>query len=292
MVSAARSSAEAADLGEGGTQTNLPQAFRVKHKRSLSVSPRDERFAELAISPEVREALRQAQKIEVMGHMAAGVAHDFNNMLYGVVGALDLMQTRVGQGRMDDLSDLLQTARISLRRTAALTHSLLAFWRPRPVELKAICVDTEIVSMESLLRCTIGDEIALEFALTSGLPSIVCDLHQLENALLNMVVNARDAMSHGGKIVIRTFWADYNAEETDPLGRRCVGICVADTGQGMPPDIAQHAFEPFYTTKPKGRGMGLGLTMIKYFIEQAGGQVKLKSSLGNGTTITLYLPAR
>jgi len=107
-----------------------------------------------------------------------------------------------------------------------------------------------------------------------------------------MVVNARDAMSHGGKIVIRTFWADYGAEENGPLGLRCVGICAADNGEGMPPDVVQHAFDPFDTTKHGGRGMGLGLTMIKYFIEQVGGQVKLESSLGNGTTIALYLTTR
>jgi signal transduction histidine kinase len=257
-----------------------------------SVSSGDSRFAELSIFPEVEEALRQAQKMEMMGHMAAGVAHDFNNMLHGVMGALDLMRTRVGQGRMGELPDLLQTAQMSLRRTAAFTHSLLAFWRPRSVEWQRICINTEILSIEGLLRCTLGDGIGLEFQPTNGLPPIACDPHQLENALLNMVVNARDAMSNGGKIVIRTFWADYGAEENGPLGRRCVGICVADNGEGMPPDVVQHAFDPFYTTKHGGRGMGLGLTMIKYFIEQVGGQVKLESSVGNGTTITLYLPTR
>jgi signal transduction histidine kinase len=224
--------------------------------------------------------------------MAAGVAHDFNNMLHGVVGALDLMQTRVGLGQIDELSELLQTAQMSLRRTAAFTHSLLAFWRPRSVELKLVCVNAEIASIEGLLRCTIGDEIVLEFQPTTGLPSIECDPHQLENALLNMVVNARDAMSHGGKIIIRTFWADLDVEEIDPLRRRCVGICVADNGEGMPPDVMQHAFDPFYTTKQGGRGMGLGLTMIKHFVEHVGGQVELESSLGNGAAITLYLPTR
>ena len=117
-----------------------------------------------------------------MGHMAAGVAHDFNNMLHGVMGALDLMRTRVGEGRMDELPDLLQTAQMSLRRTPAFTHSLLAFWRPRSVEWERICINTEIVSIEGLLRCTLGEGIALEFQPTNGIPSIACDPHQLENA--------------------------------------------------------------------------------------------------------------
>ena len=288
MVSAARSSA---DISGDGIHTSVSQAPRTAPRQVQPVFSRDGRFAELAISPEVEEALKQARKMEIMEHMAAGVAHDFNNMLLGVVGALDLMQTRVGQGRIDELFDLLQSTRMSLRRTAALTHSLLAFWRPRRVELQRVCINSEIGSIESLLRCTIGDDIALEFQPTAGLPSIVCDPHQFDNALLNMVVNARDAMSHGGKVVIRTFWADCDAEEIDLLGPRCVGICVADNGEGMPPDVVQHAFDPFYTTKQGRRGTGLGLTMIKYFTEQVGGQVKLESSLGNGTTITLYLPS-
>jgi signal transduction histidine kinase len=243
-------------------------------------------------SSDIQKALAQAHKMEVMGHMASGLAHDFNNMLHGVVGALDMMQTRVGQGRTDEIADLLQIALASLRRTAALTHSLLAFWRPQSVELRPVCVNAVIASMEDLLRCTLGDEINVELALVKEITTIVCDSHQLENALLNMVVNARDAMPKGGRLAIRTFCVDHGTEQRDPSRRRCVGLCVADTGSGMAPDVVEHAFDPFFTTKQGGGGTGLGLAMVKGFVDQFGGQIKLNSVVGEGTTVTLYLPSR
>jgi signal transduction histidine kinase len=238
------------------------------------------------------QPLGQACKIEVMEHMATGLAHDFNNMLHGVVGALDMIQTRIQQGKTDEIAELVQVALASLRRAAALTHSLIAFWRPRHTEVNLVSVNAVMESMESLLRCTLGDEIEVEFALTRELPLITCDQHQLENALLNMIVNARDAMPYGGELVVRTSWVDQDSEETGRMRRRFIEISVADTGCGMTPDVVQHAFDLFYTTKREGRGTGLGLAMVKCFVDRFAGQVKLQSALGEGTTITLYLPTR
>jgi signal transduction histidine kinase len=236
--------------------------------------------------------VRLSSDAEMMGYMAAGLAHDLNNMLHGAVGALDLMQMRIDQERTDEIADLLHIALGSLRRTAALIDNFTAFWRPRPAELKQTCVNTVIESMNGLLRCTLGDEIEIEFGLAKGLPSILCDPHQLENALLNMAVNARAAMPCGGRLVVRTFCAHRDAGQTDTTRRPCIEICITDTGIGMMPDVAEHAFEPFYTTKPGGRGTGLGLAMVKSFVDQFAGEVKLKSAIGEGTTITLCLPAR
>jgi signal transduction histidine kinase len=256
------------------------------------ISPANSRPEEADIFKPGAQALGQACKMEVMEHMATGLAHDFNNMLHGVVGALDMMQSRIGQGRADDIADLVQVALTSLRRTAALTHSLIAFWRPQPVEVNLVSVNAVIESMESLLRCTLGDEIQVQLALTGELPSVACDQHQLENALLNMVVNARDAMPHGGELVVTTSWVDQAPEEAGEMRRRFLVISVADTGFGMAPDVAERAFDLFYSTKRASRGTGLGLAMVKCFVDRLAGQVRIRSVVGEGTTITLYLPTR
>jgi signal transduction histidine kinase len=225
-----------------------------------------------------------------MAGMAIGLAHDFNNMLYGVVGALEMMQVRIRQGSTDEIADLVQVAMASLRRTAALTHTLLALWRPQPPEMNLVCVNEVIESMVSLLRCTVGDDIEVKLALAWGLPLVVCDQHQLENAILNMAINARDAMPDGGELIVRTSCIDQDAHEPADVHRRFIGICVADTGSGMSPDVAARAFDLFYTTKRQSRGTGLGLAMVKCFVDCFGGQVKLQSAVGEGTAITLYLP--
>jgi signal transduction histidine kinase len=232
-----------------------------------------------------------SSEMDGMELMAGGFVHDFNNMLQGVVGALDLMHTRIDQGRTEEIAELLQIALASLRRTAALTDSLLAFRRPKAAELKIACVNTVIQSMEGLLRCTLGEKIEVELVLTNGLPAIVCDPHQLENVLLNMVVNARNAMPRGGRLIVRTSCV-HDKEETDLVRRRSIVICVTDTGFGMTPDVVEHVFDPFYTTKRGGHRIGLGLAMIKCFADQLAGRVKLKSVVGEGTTMALYLPTR
>jgi signal transduction histidine kinase len=234
---------------------------------------------------------RPSSELDFMEQVAAGFVHDFNNMLQGVVGSLDLMQTRIGQGRTEEIPELLQIALGSLRRTAALTDSLLALWRPQLAELKIVNVNRIIQSMEGLFRCTLGDKIEVQLVLTNGLSAIACDPRQLENVLLNMVVNARNAMPRGGRVVVRTF-CDQDTDETGLVRQRSIVICVTDTGVGMVPDFAEHVFDPNYVINREGRGIGLGLAMIKCFVDQLAGRVKLKSVVGEGTTIALYLPTR
>jgi signal transduction histidine kinase len=242
------------------------------------------------ISPQFEEARRQARNMEVFGQMTVGLAHDLNNMLQGVAGALDVMQTRIDRGQTREISDLLQMAQMSLHRTSAFTHSLLAFSRPHRPDLKPVAVNEVIASMEPLLRFTLGDGIEFALALTEGPSAAICDPHQLENTLLNLAINARDAMPGGGRLVIETYHAELGAERANLRRGRYIGIRVSDTGSGMAPEVAEHAFEPFYTTKPAGRGTGMGLTMTKHFVERFRGCVELKSALGEGTSIMLYLP--
>jgi signal transduction histidine kinase len=242
------------------------------------------------ISPQFEETRRQARNMEVFGQMTVGLAHDLNNMLQGVAGALDVMQMRIDRGQTREISDLLQLAQMSLHRTSAFTHSLLAFSRPHRPDLKPVAVNEVIASMEPLLRFTLGDGIEFALALAEDPSAAVCDPHQLENALLNLVINARDAMPDGGRLVIETYHAELGAERANLRQGRYIGIRVSDTGSGMAPEVAEHAFEPFYTTKPAGRGTGMGLTMIKDFVERFRGCVELKSALGEGTSIMLYLP--
>lgn len=146
--------------------------------------------------------------------------------------------------------------------------------------------------MKSLVRCMLGDDVAVEFALTTGLPLVWCDDHQLENALLNIVVNAKDAMPHGGNLLIETSCVNQDEQENSSACGQLIGICISDTGVGMTADVVEHAFDPFYTTKPKGRGTGLGLAMVKCFVDRFAGQVRVRSAAGEGTTIALYLPTR
>lgn len=242
------------------------------------------------ISAQVEEALRQAHKMAIVGQMAGGLAHDFNNLLQGVVGALDVMHKRIDQGRTGELAYPLDIAYMSLNRAADLTHRLLAFSRPHAVELKSVSVNAVITSMGALLRCTLGPRVELDLLLAEGLGRTNCDLHQLENVLLNLAINAKDAMPDGGRLLIETFPANLRSEQTGTRQGRYVGICVADSGIGMAPEIAERAFEPFYTTKPAGRGTGLGLAMTRHFVEQCNGCANIESVVGQGTSIMLYLP--
>ena len=242
------------------------------------------------ISPQIEEARRQARKMEVFGQMTVGLAHDLNNMLQGVAGALDVMQTRIDRGQTSEISDLLQLAQMSLHRTSAFTHSLLAFSRPHRADLKPVAVNKVIAAMEPLLRFSLGDRIEFALELAEGASLTVCDPHQLENAVLNLTINARDAMPGGGRLVIETYHAELAAERANLRQGRYIGIRVSDTGSGMSPEVAEQAFDAFYTTKPAGRGTGMGLTMIKDFVERFRGYVELKSVLGQGTSIMLFLP--
>lgn len=240
------------------------------------------------------DQLRQAQKMEAVGQLTGGIAHDFNNLLAGIVGSLDLMQTRITQGRTEHIERYAKAAMSSAQRAAALTHRLLAFARRQPLDPKPVNANQLIASMEDLLRRTIGPLHALEIVTAGGLWTTLCDPNQLESAILNLAINARDAMPDGGKLTIETANAYlddvYTAAEPDLRPGQYVAICITDTGTGIPPDVIARVFEPFFTTKPLGRGTGLGLSMVYGFAKQSEGNVKIYSEVGKGTTIRLYLP--
>ncbi len=240
------------------------------------------------------EALRQSQKMEAVGQLTGGIAHDFNNLLQGITGSLDLVQKRIAQGRIDELDRFVRGAVGSAKRAAALTHRLLAFSRRQPLDPRAVRANPLVASMEDLLRRTLGERIELELVLAGGLWLTRCDPNQLESAILNLAINARDAMPEGGRLVIETCNAHldsaYAARQRDVRPGQYVCICVTDTGTGMSADTMAKAFEPFFTTKPLGQGTGLGLSMIYGFARQSEGYAKIYSELGHGTTFKLYLP--
>jgi len=239
------------------------------------------------------EALLQSQKMEAVGQLTGGIAHDFNNLLTGIVGSLDLLQTRLNQGRTENVARYINAAMTSANRAAALTHRLLAFARRQPLIPKSVDANQLVVSLEDLLRRTIGETIDLEIAAPDDLWCTLCDPNQLESALLNLAINARDAMPDGGKLTIATAnarIAGLTAETPALLPGDYICIEVTDTGVGMSAEVAARAFDPFFTTKPIGQGTGLGLSMIYGFARQSNGHVTIDSRLGRGTSIKLYLP--
>ncbi len=237
------------------------------------------------------ETLRHAQKMEAIGQLTGGIAHDFNNMLTGVLGALDLIQRRVASGRLNDLPRYVEAATGSANRAAALTHRLLAFARRQSLDSQPVDVNQLVQSMEEILRRTMDEQIEFAMQLEPDTWLAYTDAHQLENALLNLVINARDAMSDGGRLVIQTGCVQIAQSQPDgPEPGDYVTLSVADTGSGMPPEVVAKAFDPFFTTKPIGQGTGLGLSMVYGFIKQTGGHVSIHSSPGEGTLITLFLP--
>ncbi|WP_210306506.1 PAS domain S-box protein [Methylorubrum rhodinum] len=239
------------------------------------------------------EALRQSQKMEAVGQLTGGLAHDFNNLLAGISGSLELMQTRMSQGRLTDLDRYMTAAQGASKRAAALTHRLLAFSRRQTLDPKPTDVNALVNGMEDLIRRTVGPSVHIEVVGTAGLWPALVDPPQLENALLNLCINARDAMLEGGRITIETAnkWLDeHGAKERDLPPGQYLSLCVTDTGTGMTPEVIARAFDPFFTTKPIGQGTGLGLSMIYGFARQTGGQVRIYSEVGQGTTMCIYLP--
>ncbi|SHK57971.1 PAS domain S-box-containing protein [Bradyrhizobium lablabi] len=239
------------------------------------------------------EALRQSQKMEAVGQLTGGIAHDFNNLLTGIVGSLDLLQTRLDQGRTENVARYIDAAMTSANRAAALTHRLLAFARRQPLIPKGVDVNQLIVSLEDLLRRTIGETIDLQIAAAADLWWTLCDPNQLESALLNLAINARDAMPEGGTLTIATSNVRLDSVTADtPALSPGDYICVevTDTGVGMSAEVAARAFDPFFTTKPIGQGTGLGLSMIYGFARQSNGHATIDSRVGQGTSIRLYLP--
>ncbi|GJE49909.1 Sensor histidine kinase RcsC [Methylobacterium tardum] len=240
------------------------------------------------------EQLRQAQKMEAIGQLTGGIAHDFNNLLTGIIGSLDLMQTRIQQGRTDAVARYARAATSSANRAAALTHRLLAFARRQPLEPQPTAANPLITGMEDLLRRTLGERVQLELVTAGGLWLTLCDPHQLENALLNLAINARDAMPEGGRLVIETgnthLDRAYARQHAGVNEGQYICVSVSDTGTGMSPEVAARAFDPFFTTKPLGQGTGLGLSMIYGFAKQSEGHVRIDSEPGRGTRVKLYLP--
>jgi PAS domain S-box-containing protein len=261
------------------------------HAVARDISGEKEQAAALELT---EEALRQAQKMEAVGQLTGGIAHDFNNLLTGVIGSLDLMQRRLASGQLDKVERYVTTAMTSANRAAALTHRLLAFSRRQPLDPKPVNANRLVSGMEELLRRTLGETIRLEIVTAGGLWQTLCDPHQLESAILNLAINARDAMPDGGQLTIETCNAHldavYAARIREVRPGQYVCICVTDTGTGMTPDVVAKAFEPFFTTKPIGQGTGLGLSMVYGFARQSEGYAKIYSEPGNGTTFKVYLP--
>jgi PAS domain S-box-containing protein len=241
----------------------------------------------------IEDRLRQSQKMEAVGQLTGGLAHDFNNLLTGISGSLELLQTRIAQGRTAELDRYFLAAQGAVKRASALTHRLLAFARRQTLDPKPTNANRLLTDLEELIRRTVGPSISVEVVGASSLWPIFVDPNQLENAVLNLCINARDAMPDGGRLTIETAnrWMDERAarEQDLPIGQY-VSICVTDTGVGMTAEVKAKAFDPFFTTKPLGEGTGLGLSMIYGFARQSGGQVRIYTEVGQGTTMCIYLP--
>ena len=239
------------------------------------------------------EQLRQAQKMEAIGQLTGGIAHDFNNLLTVITGNMETLQRRLSQRGEERLHRYVDSALLASSRAAVLTHHLLAFSRRQPLEPKQVSVNTLITGISEMLRRTLGESITVETVLAGGLWATFVDANQLENSLLNLAVNARDAMPDGGKLTIEAanvYLDDHYAATADVPAGQYVGLFVRDTGLGMPPDVVAQAFDPFFTTKEIGQGTGLGLSQVYGFVKQSGGHVKIESELGAGTTVKIYLP--
>nr|WP_189664281.1 MULTISPECIES: response regulator [Pseudomonas] len=251
----------------------------------------EERTAQLRHN---EEALRQSQKMEAVGQLTGGIAHDFNNMLTGIIGSLELLRRRLARGRTEDLDSLIDLGVTSANRAAGLTHRLLAFSRRQSLDSKAVQMNTLVLSMGELLQRSLNESIRLDMQLDDQLWIAEADPNQLESALLNLVLNARDAMPDGGKLVVQTFNQYLDTGFTDAYTNLEPGdyvvLSVQDSGCGMPEAVINRAFDPFFTTKPIGQGTGLGLSMIYGFSKQSRGHVTIDSEVGKGTTVNLYLP--
>jgi signal transduction histidine kinase len=300
--------AEIAKLGAGQTTFHFENRYRRKDDRYRVLAwtavpegaflhgvARDvtaEREAAEALR-RTEETLRQSQKMEAVGQLTGGIAHDFNNMLTVVGGSLGLLGRRIPDD--DERSQrYIDSAMEGVRRASTLTQRLLAFSRQQPLKPEATDLNKLVSGMSDLLRHSLGTAIRLETALAGGLWRTHVDPNQLENVILNLAVNARDAMPDGGRLTIETQNAHldtrYAASHTGVPEGQYVLVAVTDTGVGMPPDVIAKAFDPFFTTKEVGKGTGLGLSQVYGFVKQSGGHVKIYSEPGQGTTVKVYLP--
>jgi signal transduction histidine kinase len=271
----------------------------LKKANELEVSRRvrDELEVRIAEAIEAQRrseaALRQSQKMEAIGQLAGGIAHDFNNMLAVIIGSIEIAQRRLAEGQ-PDIGRYLSNAMDGARRAASLTQRILAFSRQQPLAPKVVNINRLVSDMSELLHRTLGEQIKLETVLASGLWTTNVDAHQLESILLNLAVNARDAMPEGGSLTVETGNAylddAYVALHDGIKSGQYVYVAVTDTGAGMAPDIIARAFDPFFTTKPVGKGTGLGLSQVFGFVKQSGGHIKIYSEVGQGTCVKAYLP--
>ena len=296
------------DHGRDGTPLSFPGVLIDVEERRAVEAERDRATAALRALTDTleqrvvertdelmqaEEKLRQSQKMEAVGQLTGGLAHDFNNLLAGISGALELMEIRLAQGRLTDLDKYMAAAQGATKRAAALTHRLLAFSRRQTLDPRPTNVDTLVEGMIDLIQRTVGPGIAVATATAPSLWPALVDPSQLENALLNLCINARDAMPDGGRITIEAANQHLDgqaAQAYDMPEGQYLSLSVSDTGTGMPPEVIARVFEPFFTTKPLGQGTGLGLSMIYGFARQSGGQVRIHSHVGQGTTVRLYLP--
>ncbi len=259
-------------------------ALRAANQKFLQEAAHRERLA---------DQLRQSQKMEAIGQLTGGLAHDFNNMLSVIMGSLNLLRRRLARGETD-LGRYIDAALDGADRAATLTHRLLAFSRQQPLAPQSVDVNKLVAGMSDLLRRTIGEQIRVETVLAGGLWRTRVDRGELESAILNLAVNARDAMAEGGRLTIETANChlddNYASAHVDVPAGQYVLVAVTDNGCGMSPDVMAKAFDPFFTTKGVGKGTGLGLSQVHGFVKQSGGHVKIYSEPGEGTTIKLYLP--
>jgi signal transduction histidine kinase/CheY-like chemotaxis protein len=286
------------EVRQGQERIRLALEARVAERTRELVEANDKLRTEAEERKRIEEDLRQSHKMEAVGQLTGGLAHDFNNLLAGISGSLEMIRMRTAQGRLTELGRYIEAALSSVGRAAGLTHRLLAFSRRQTLDPKAIRVNGLVGSMEDLFRRTVGPSIQIETKLAGELWPALCDPNQLENALLNLVINACDAMPDGGDLVIETANVALDEKRVTssdgplrnvPAGEY-VALSVTDTGTGMSPTTMTRVFEPFFTTKPLGQGTGLGLSMIYGFVQQSGGHIHLGSEVGHGTTVTIYLP--
>ncbi|MFC3124412.1 ATP-binding protein [Pseudoroseomonas globiformis] len=274
-------------------QANETLEERVAARTAELKQAHDAVLAEVQHRERMEDQLRQSQKMEAVGHLTGGLAHDFNNLLAGITGSLELLQMRLQQGRTAELDRFIASAQEASSRAAALTHRLLAFSRRQTLDPRPTDIHRLTAGMSDLITRTVGPSITLDAIAAPDLWTTLVDPHQLENALLNLCINARDAMPDGGRILVESKNVELEAQQAEGHGLppgQYVSLAVTDTGTGMPPEVIKRAFDPFYTTKPLGQGTGLGLSMIYGFVQQSGGQVGIYSKVGQGTTVRLYLP--
>lgn len=282
------------------SQIALAQAAdKLEHQVEERTEALTEALARLEAEAEEREraeaALRQSQKMEAVGQLTGGIAHDFNNMLTGVLGAIDIMKRRIASGRLDDLDRFMEAASTSAQRAAGLTARLLAFSRRQSLDSRATDVNRLVSSLEDLLRRTMSEQISVSIRPGDNVPPAVVDANQLESAILNLAINARDAMPEGGALIVETsattLDAAYCNSHPGIAPGRYVVIAVSDSGVGMEQATLEKVFDPFFTTKPVGQGTGLGLSMVYGFAKQSEGQVRIHSTPGEGTSVKLFVPA-